>query len=160
MKLYLVIIAFLFCSAPILAFGSDCGKRTSETPPGSSELGFIDGGTIKSLRGQVLLPNGDPGKFFIIELYRNHLTKPVSKITYQEGEEIIKNGRIDARDTDSSNKFCFKNLKPGNYMVTANVNLGGRTLSQYATLYIFVTVNPKIKKNKNRQLEIQLSLAI
>jgi hypothetical protein len=87
---------------------------------------------------------------------------PMSAMTYVQVHELVKTGRVAALKTDTRGRFCFKNLKAGNYMLRANVsgNFSGGGLSGYSTMDVFVTLAPKTKKGANRDLEITFGMAI
>jgi hypothetical protein len=138
--------------------GADCGKKTNETPARSSTYASIDGGDVRSLRGRFLNPDGTEAESIIVEVYRNDLSIPMSAMTYVQVHQIVKTGRVAALDTDTRGRFCFKNLKAGNYMLRANVS--GKGLSGYSTMDVFVTLTPKTKRGANRNLEITFEMAI
>ena len=149
----------LSCSFAIAAMAGDCGKKTTETPANSSTVDAEDGGDVKALRGRFLYPDGTEAEFIIVELYRNELSIPVTQLTYVQVAEIMKGGRVAVIDTDTRGRFCFKNLKPGNYMLRANVS-GKRTdLSMYSTMEVFVTLAPK-KGSAARNVEVTFGMAI
>lgn len=155
MRFLAVIMFLLVCSASVAASCRNCGKKTSEVPASSSTSEYVDAGQTKSLRGRVLYPNGEEAELVIIEVYRNDLTIPANEMTYVESDQILKAGRIAARDTETSGRFCFKKLPAGNYML--RVNTIGKN-SQFSTMYIFVTLVPKSKENV--ELEVRLTFAI
>lgn len=158
MKQFIFAIA-LSCSLAIPAVGGDCGEKTTETLASSSEWETINAGEVRSIRGRVLHPDGTRAEFMIVEVYRNDLATPVSKITYVQVNEIINRGRIEAVETGTSGKFCF-NLKPGNYMLRANMGGERISLSAFKMMNIFVTLAPRNKKGIQRELKIELGMAI
>lgn len=159
MKQFIFAIA-LSWSLAVPALGGDCGEKTTETLASSSEWDTINAGEVRSIRGTVLHPDDTRAEFIIVEVYRNDLATPVSKITYVQVNEIINRGRIAAVETGTSGKFCFKNLKPGNYMLRANMGGERISLSAFKMMNIFVTLAPRNKKGIQRELKIQLEMAI
>lgn len=111
------------------------------------------------MRGRVLYPNGKEAQLMIVEVYRIDLATPLLEITYDQVEEIVKSGRIAAVETGTSGRFCFKNLKPGNYILRANVSAEGTNLSQFRMTNILVTLAPKSERAP-RELEVELVMAI
>ena len=158
MKRFTFVIA-LSCAIAISVVGGDCGKKTTEALAHSSESELIRAGEVRSMRGRVLYPNGEEAQLMIVEVYRIDLATPVLEITYDQVAEIVKSGRIAAVDTGYSGRFCFKNLKHGNYILRANVSAEGTSLSQFRMTNILVTLAPKSERAP-RELEVELGMAI
>jgi hypothetical protein len=150
----------LLCSLAIAAVSADCGRPTAEQLAHSSETGSQNAGEVTSLRGKVLYPDGTKAELIIVEVYRNELAAPVPELTSAQVEEIIRGGRIAAVETATSGKFCFRNLKPGNYLLRANTSRAGGSLSQFVMMNIFVTLAPRGAKGVRRELTVQLEMAI
>ena|SRR5438270_1667301 len=158
MKTFMSAIA-LSCALAITASGGDCGRKTTETLAHSSTSEIINAGEVSSIRGKVLMPDGTSAEFMIVELYRND-SAPETKITYALVDEIIKRGRMAALETGASGKFCFKNLKPGKYMLRANISGEGVSLSELTMTNIFVTLAPKNGRGVKRGLKVELEMAV
>ncbi|HXM34086.1 MAG TPA: hypothetical protein VN920_02785 [Pyrinomonadaceae bacterium] len=158
MKRFTIVIA-LSCAFAISAVGGDCGKKTTETLAHSSESEIIHAGDVRALRGRVLYPDGKEAELMIVEVYRIDLATPVLEITYAQVDEVVRSGRLAAVDTGTSGKFCFKNLKAGNYMLRANISGERIGLSQFRMMNIFVTLTPT-SKSAQRELKVQLGMAI
>jgi len=158
MKRFTFVIA-LSCAIAISAVGGDCGKKTTEVLAHSSESELIRAGEVRSMRGRILYPNGKEAELMIVEVYRIDLATPVLEITYDQVAEIVKRGRIAAVDTGTSGRFCFKNLKPGKYILRANVSAEGTSLSQFRMTNILVTLAPKSERAPS-ELNVELGMAI
>ena len=161
MRKFMLALA-LSCSLAIsTASSTDCGRRTTgQLAHSSTHEGNMNAGKVTSIRGRVLYPNGTKAELIIVEVYRNDLATSASEISSAQVDEIIKSGRIDAIEIGPSGGFCFKGLKPGNYMLRANASQVDVSLSQFAMMNIFVTLAPKGAKGARRELEVQLVMAI
>ena len=120
----------------------------------------MNAGEVTALRGRVVYPDGTKAGLIIVEVYRNDFAAPASEITSAQVDEIIRKGRIAAVETGPGGGFCFKGLKPGNYMLRANTSREGVSLSQFVMTNIFVTLAPKGGKGARRELKVQLEMAI
>src|SRR4051812_47255970 len=137
MKKFILVLA-LSCSLATSAAGIDCGRRSVGQLADSSEQGNLDAGEVTSLRGRVVYPDGTKAELIIVEVYRNDFAAPASEITSARVDEIIGGGRIAAVEVGSGGGFCFKGLKPGNYLLRANASREGVGLSQFVMMNIFV----------------------
>ena len=160
MKKFMLVLA-LSCSLAISAGGTDCGRRTDgQLAHSSTDNGNMNAGEVTSLRGRVLYPDGTKAELIIVEIYRNDFATPASEITSAQVDEIMRKGRIAAVETGSGGGFCFKGMKPGNYMLRANSSREGVSLSQFAMMNIFVTLAPKGGKGARSELKVQLEMAV
>jgi len=152
---HLVIAAVLVCVLPALVQAQGCGRITSENPVQSSTHEIVDGGELSSLRGRVIYPNEKPAESVIVELYRDALFETGKERNYLYVDQIIKQGRISALYLESGGRFCFKNLKPGRYMLRVGMSYD----TQWAITSIFVSLDKKAKKAQ-KTLSVELSMAI
>jgi hypothetical protein len=148
----------LSCFFGISARG-DCGKKTTEKLAHSSESEIVNAGELRSIRGRVLYPNGTKAELMIVEIYRIDLATPLREINYAEVSEIVKRGRMAAVETGESGKFCFKNLKAGNYLLRVNASGEGLDLSGFRMTNILLRLTPT-RKNAQPELTVQLAMAI
>jgi hypothetical protein len=81
-------------------------------------------------------------------------------MSYIQINELVKEKRLAARYSENG-KFCFKKIKAGNYLIRINTQKTELLkFSALSTIYLFVTVDPKTKSNKNQNLELTFELAI
>ena len=152
---------FVLCFSGFQTLAQECGKKTNGTIGEGSEVQKIYFGTVNSIKGKVLLPDGNDADNIIVELFPNTLTIPSEKANYIQINEIFKKERLTARYIETNGKFCFKNIKAGNYLIRINILKNEQfELSVFSTIYLFITVDPKNKNNKNQKLEVQLALGI
>ena len=155
------VLFFIFCFSVLQTSAQKCGEKTNETIAEGSEIQEINFGAIKSIKGKVLLPDGTVAENVVVELFRNILTVPPEKANYIQINEILKEKRLSARYIVTSGKFCFKNIKAGNYLLRINSPKTEQSkISGFSTIHLFVTVDPKNKNNKNQKLEVRLALGI
>jgi hypothetical protein len=140
-----------------ISAGGDCGKKTTEKLAPSSTNQIVTAGELKSIQGRVLYPDGKEAELMIVEIYSIDPATPLTEITYAQVSEIVKRGRIAAVNTGERGKFCFKNLKAGDYLLRANIS--GEGLSQFAMMNILLTLAPT-RKSAQRKLTVRLEMAI
>jgi len=64
-----------------------------------------------------------------------------------------------AVETGESGKFCFKNLKAGNYLLRVKASGEGLDLSGFRMTNILLRLTPT-RKNAQPELTVQLAMAI
>lgn len=156
MKLGLLTIAFLVWCSPALVRAQNCGRATKDRPvtPSTSEQSYL--GNVSSLSGRVSYPNDTAAEYVIVELYLDTRADPDKRMGYLEVNEVTKSERIAARHIESGGRFCFKNMKPGRYML----RVGMLHDTQWAIQSVFITLVPPGTKSARKSLQVILYHAI
>ncbi|MFL6231055.1 MAG: carboxypeptidase-like regulatory domain-containing protein [Pyrinomonadaceae bacterium] len=121
-------------------------------PHGANEEIEIRGGTVKSIRGKVIYPNGEPKEGAVVEVY----SYASSDKNLRPYELVREKKRIAACLTDENGRFCFTGLPSGKYVVRA----GTRISEGMQEIYVVTSVERhwwRRWRSKN-ELNIRLEL--
>lgn len=107
-----LIVLCLICL--LTAPARPCKKaRAEEVPHGANEIVVFTEQTVPRLEGIVVLPNAEPVRDAVVEVYRYDGTADGTKTFLSHAK------RIAACLTSENGRFAFKRLRPGRYLLRA-----------------------------------------
>jgi hypothetical protein len=131
-------------------------KAVDESPRLGNLFTTMNGGRVKEVRGIVLYPNGEVMEDAVVEVFESPLRLDVANYTYKDVERITNVERKAACRTAKSGRFCFKNLRPGKYLL----RIGHLYDFQFSAVHVLVVVNPNGRRGSRSDLRIELPLSI
>jgi hypothetical protein len=136
----------------ILGNGSDnsCSCRPAKVddfPHGANESIQSTAKPVKRLRGNVMLPNGQPISEAVVEVY--DYSDRDKRLPYEP--ESSKKRRA-ACLTDEKGEFCFTRLPARKYLL----KVGTQSPAGINTSYVIVTLIPHLRSKRKLEISLQL----
>ena len=92
----------------------------------------------------------------VVEVFENPLKVAAGDYTYKDIERITSVDRKVACLTARNGRFCFRNLRPGKYLL----RIGHAYDGQVSAVHVIVVVDPKGRHSSRSALRIELPLSI
>lgn len=134
-----------------------CRNAGDQSPKLGTVFTTINGGRVKAIRGVVSYPNGEVMADAVIEVFKRLRKVDGHNYTYEDVKRITTAGRKAACRTAKNGRFCFKNLRPGKYLL----RIGHLYDGQFSAVHVLLTLDPNGQTQfKRSELRVELPLSI